>query len=343
MSPTSTVSTANPAAAPSRIIIASRESRLAMWQARHVQALLQQAWQGASVDILGMTTEGDRVLDRALWAIGGKGQFIKELEVALDQGRADLAVHSLKDVPVEMPEGFALCTFMQREDPRDAFVSSRYASIDELPQGAVVGTSSLRREAQLRERRPDLRIKTLRGNLDTRLRKLDDGEYDAIILAAAGLKRLGMIERIRAIIPQDQMLPAVGQGILGIEIKADRADALNWVQVLSDAKTTREALAERAVSVGLGGNCHLPLAAYCEHRPEDGRLWLRALVAAPDGAQVLRADAVGDDPTALGLLVAEQLRSRGAEALLQMAPAHKEAQKAALAAAQQSADPSAKA
>ena len=240
--------------------IATRESRLAMWQAEHVKALLQQ--QGHTVHLLGMTTKGDQILDRSLSKVGGKGLFVKELEVALELGQADLAVHSLKDVPMELPEGFSLACVMEREDPRDAWVSSRYASVDALPQGAVVGTSSLRRVALLRALRPDLKVEPLRGNLDTRLKKLDDGHYDGIVLAAAGLKRLGLGERIRAVFDPEQMLPAAGQGALGIEVRSSRADVIEALQSLVHAPTLLAVSAERAVSRVMGGSCSMPLAAY---------------------------------------------------------------------------------
>lgn len=244
----------------SKFTIATRESRLAMWQAEHVQALLREM--GHPVDLLGMTTLGDQILDRALSKVGGKGLFVKELETAIDDGRADLAVHSLKDVPMQLPEGFALACVMEREDPRDAFVSNRYASLEALPQGAVVGTSSLRRMALLRALRPDLKIEPLRGNLDTRLRKLDDGLYDAIVLAAAGLKRLGLVQRIKAIFEPEVMLPAAGQGALGIEVRADRADVIAALAPLVHQQTWLAVAAERAVSRAMGGSCSMPLAAY---------------------------------------------------------------------------------
>jgi len=240
--------------------IATRESRLAMWQAEHVQALLK--GMGHQVDLLGMTTQGDQILDRALSQVGGKGLFVKELEVALEEKRADLAVHSLKDVPMELPEGFSLACVMEREDPRDAFVSNNYANLDALPQGAVVGTSSLRRVALLRAVRPDLKIEALRGNLDTRLRKLDDGLYDAIVLAAAGLKRLGLAERIRAVFDTRVMLPAAGQGALGIETRSDRADVMQALSPLVHPTSWLAVAAERAVSRAMGGSCSMPLAAY---------------------------------------------------------------------------------
>ena len=220
---------------PLTLVIATRESRLALWQAEHVQALLRA--RGHTVSLLGMTTQGDQILDRSLSKVGGKGLFVKELEVALEEGRAHIAVHSLKDVPMELPEGFALACVMEREDPRDAFVSPRYASLDALPQGAVVGTSSLRRQVLLQALRPDLRIEPLRGNLDTRLRKLDEGNYDAIVLAAAGLKRLGLQERIRTEFATTDMLPAAGQGALGIEIRSDRQDLMDALAPLAHQDT----------------------------------------------------------------------------------------------------------
>ncbi len=231
-----------------------------MWQAEHVQALL--SGRGHQVTLLGMTTLGDQILDRALSQVGGKGLFVKELEVALEQRRADLAVHSLKDVPMELPEGFSLACVMAREDPRDAFVSNHYANLDALPQGAVVGTSSLRRMALLRALRPDLRIEPLRGNLDTRLRKLDEGLYDAIVLAAAGLKRLGLEARIRAVFEPSVMLPAAGQGALGIEVRTDRLDVVAALAPLAHHTTWLAVAAERAVSRAMGGSCSMPLAAY---------------------------------------------------------------------------------
>jgi len=244
----------------SSLTIATRESRLAMWQAEHVQSLLR--GMGHDVSLLGMTTQGDQILDRALSQVGGKGLFVKELEVALELGKADLAVHSLKDVPMELPEGFALACVMEREDPRDAFVSNTYDNLQVLPQGAVVGTSSLRRVALLRALRPDLKIDALRGNLDTRLRKLDEGQYDAIVLAAAGLKRLGLSQRIRAIFDPSQMLPAAGQGALGIEVRSQRSDVVKALSPLVHQTTWLAVAAERAVSKAMGGSCSMPLAAY---------------------------------------------------------------------------------
>lgn len=307
------------AAGPARLVIASRQSRLAMWQAEHVQARLRALHPDCDVSILPMSTRGDEILDRSLQEIGGKGLFTKELEVALADGRADLAVHSLKDVPMELPEGFELAAILKREDPRDAFVSPRHASLADLPVGARVGTSSLRRAAQLHAAQPSLHILPLRGNLDTRLGKLDRGEYDAIVLAAAGLKRLGLASRIRALIAPDHSLPAAGQGALGIEVLAERADVSAWLAPLADASTTLEVAAERAVSRALGGSCRVPLAAYCT--TEGGQLRLRALVASRDGARIARAQAeraCADraQAEALGEAVTRRLREQDAETIL---------------------------
>ncbi|MGE5337695.1 MAG: hydroxymethylbilane synthase, partial [Gemmatimonadota bacterium] len=257
-------------------IIATRQSPLALWQAKHVQARLRELHSNARVDLLGMTTRGDEILDRALSKVGGKGLFIKELEVALLEGRAHLAVHSLKDVPMELAPEFRLAAVMEREDPRDCFVSPRFASLDDLPRGAKVGTSSLRRELMLRARYPYLDIQPVRGNVGTRLAKLDRGDFDALLMAAAGLKRLGLASRIRQILPTSTFLPAPGQGALGIEIVAGNAEAAAAVAPLEHAATRAVAMAERAVSRGLGGSCEVPLAAYAEI--ESGRLRLRALV-----------------------------------------------------------------
>ncbi len=295
-------------------MIATRESRLALWQAEHVKALLVQ--RGHNVTLLGMTTKGDQILDRSLSKVGGKGLFVKELEVALEEGRADIAVHSLKDVPMELPEGFALACVMEREDPRDALVSNRFASLAELPQGAVVGTSSLRRVVLLRSLRPDLKIEPLRGNLDTRLRKLDDGNYDAIVLAAAGLKRLGLGERIRDTFEPAQMLPAAGQGALGIEVRADRTDLMESLAPLSHQSTWLAVAAERAVSRAMGGSCSMPLAAFATYSGE--YLQLNAAWGDPDTATPLvrarSAAAVADlaAAAALGTDVAHRLRAAGA-------------------------------
>jgi len=287
-----------------------------MWQAEHVRARLAQLYPQCSVEILGMTTQGDRILDRALSKIGGKGLFVKELEVAMSERRADLAVHSLKDVPMELPEGFALAAVLEREDPRDAFVSNDYASLDALPDGAVVGTSSLRRQALVAARYPNLVVKPLRGNLDTRLGKLDRGEYAAIILAAAGLKRLGLQERIRALIEPEQSLPAAGQGAMAIEILAERADLLEALAPLNDVPTEQAVSAERTVSRIFGGSCQIPLAAFAQ--VNGASMTLRAMVATPDGKRIAGAEASGssDQPEELGQQVAHALRERGAEDIL---------------------------
>ena len=298
----------------SKLVIATRESRLALWQAEHVKALLEQ--RGHQVSLLGMTTKGDQILDRSLSKVGGKGLFVKELEVALEEGHADLAVHSLKDVPMDLPGGFALACVMEREDPRDAFVSNRYGALADLPQGAVVGTSSLRRVVLLRSLRPDLRIEPLRGNLYTRLRKLDDGNYDGIVLAAAGLKRLGLGQRIRNIFEPEQMLPAAGQGALGIEVRANRSDLLEILSPLAHQATWLAVSAERAVSRAMGGSCSMPLAAFATFSGE--YLQLRAAWGDPDSAAALvraqSASAAADLGRAaeLGAQVAAQLRAAGA-------------------------------
>jgi hydroxymethylbilane synthase len=303
--------------APSRIIIASRESRLAMWQAVHVQGRLAGLNPGVEVIILGMTTRGDQILDRPLAEIGGKGLFIKELEVAMEEGRAHLAVHSMKDVPMVMPEGFVLAAISARENPRDAFVSNRYAGLDELPAGAVVGTSSLRREAILRAKFPQLVIRSLRGNLDTRLRKLDAGDYDAIILAAAGLIRLGLENRIKSVLTSEQSLPAPGQGALGIELVAGDAAMAAIVAPLNDEETAHCVKAERAFSRALGGSCQVPLGGYAVF--DGDQLWLRGFVATADGQEMVSGELRGDpaDDEALGRQLAEQLRAQGAAAILE--------------------------
>lgn len=316
----SQLATTPAAQAPTKLVIASRESRLALWQAEHVRAALQKYYPACDVSILGMTTRGDQILDRSLAKVGGKGLFVKELEVALAEGRADLAVHSLKDVPMELPDGFALSTIMEREDPRDAFVSNDYADLASLPAGAVVGTSSLRREASLRVRFPHLVIQPLRGNLDTRLAKLDRGDYAAIILAAAGLKRLGLASRIRSTIAQEESLPAAGQGALGIEIRADRHDVQAWLAPLHHAPTALAVTAERAVSRILGGSCQVPLAAFAQWT-DAGALRLRTFVALPDGSRKLAAEDEATpttlgDADALGVRVAQQMLDGGAREIL---------------------------
>ena len=305
---------------PTRLVIASRESRLAMWQAEHVQACLKNLYPNCEVIILGMTTKGDQILDRALSKVGGKGLFVKELETALEDGRADLAVHSLKDVPMVMPEGFDLSCIMVREDARDALVSNQYASLAELPAGAVVGTSSLRREAIIRSQYPHLQVEPLRGNLDTRMAKLDRGEYQAIILAAAGLKRLGMGSRIKALLPYDPNTPAAGQGALGIETLSARSDVKAWLAPLNDLPTALAVTAERAVSRKLGGSCEVPLAAHAQWQsPQE--LTMRSYVASTDGRQIClasgsRAISNYQEAEAFGLAIADDLIAKGAAALL---------------------------
>jgi hydroxymethylbilane synthase len=301
-------------------IIATRESRLALWQAHHVRDLLQQRF-GLQVQLLGMTTRGDQILDRALSKVGGKGLFVKELEAALEDGRAHLAVHSLKDVPMDLPPGFALAAVLEREDPRDAWVSNRYASLAELPQGAVVGTSSLRRVVQLLAVRPDLQIEPLRGNLDTRLRKLDEGGFDAIVLAAAGLMRLGLAERIRARFEPAQMIPAAGQGALGIEVREDATELRAQLAQMIHWPTLLAVEAERAVSRGLGGSCSMPLAAHAVWA--DGQLVLDAALGDVNTltrpllqARVAGAPADVAAARALGEQAVAALRTQGAAGYL---------------------------
>jgi hydroxymethylbilane synthase len=301
---------------PTKLIIASRESRLAMWQAEHVRDRLAALYPTCEIEILGMTTRGDQILDRALSKVGGKGLFVKELEVAMAEGRADIAVHSLKDVPMDLPEGFSLAAILEREDPRDAFVSNDYSSLDELPEGAIVGTSSLRRQALIAARFPHLVIHPLRGNLDTRLRKLDQGEYAAIILAAAGLKRLGLPERIRAFLPSEQSLPAAGQGAMAIEIASNRPELMEWLAPLDHLPTSQAVSAERSVSKAFGGSCQIPLAAFAT--VSDGNMFLRAMVATPDGLRVASAEVHGkaDAYMELGSQVVLALAAQDAESIL---------------------------
>ncbi len=301
---------------PSRLVIASRESALAIWQAEHIRDRLRALYPQTEVEILGMTTQGDQILDVTLSKIGGKGLFVKELETALENGSADIAVHSLKDVPMHLPSGFALACIAEREDPRDAFVSNDFDDLQALPAGSVVGTSSLRRESQLRARFPHLKIEPLRGNVQTRLRKLDEGQYAAIILAAAGLKRLGLGQRIRAILSSEDSLPAVGQGALGIETRADRADLKALLAPLHHADTATCVLAERAMSRALAGSCQVPLGGFAEM--QNGTLRLRGFVATPDGSRLLRAEmsTAAGDPEALGDAVAQNLLRQGAGEIL---------------------------
>ena len=305
------------------LLIATRESRLALWQAEHVRALLGQ--RGMRVELLGMTTRGDQILDRALSKIGGKGLFVKELETALEEGRAHLAVHSLKDVPMDMPPGFVLAAVMEREDPRDAFVSNHHRSLRELPQGARVGTSSLRRVVQLLAARPDLVIEPLRGNLDTRLRKLDEGQYDAIVLAAAGLMRLGLESRIRARFEPSEMLPAAGQGALGLEVREDATALRETLAALAHGPTWLAVEAERAVSRGLGGSCSMPLAAHAVWQGQDlvlkavlgdGMDPTRTLLSTSETARVKDAG----DALRLGARAVAALTAAGADTYLPAPP-----------------------
>ena len=303
-----------------KLVIATRRSRLALWQAQHIAERLQSAHAGLRVELLPMSTRGDELIDRRLDEAGGKGLFVKELENAMADGRADLAVHSMKDVPAELPPGFMLAAIGEREDPRDALVSSQYQTLAQMPNGATVGTSSLRRQAQIVERHPGLEVRLLRGNVDTRLAKLDRGEYDAIVLAAAGLTRLGLQARIKARLDAEEMLPAPGQGALGVECLAARAEVLALLAPLADAATAACVRAERTVSRVLGGSCTLPLAAFAEmaQNRAGNRLRLRALVASSDGKRVIRSELNGDvaDPEALGNQVAQDLRRQGADAIL---------------------------
>ena len=300
-----------------KLVIASRESVLAMWQAKHIQSRLQQLYPEMEISILGMTTQGDQILDKTLSKIGGKGLFVKELEQALLDGRADLAVHSIKDVPMQLPEAFALTVITEREDPSDAFVFNQYQSLAEMPAGAVVGTSSLRREAQVRARYPQLEVKPLRGNVQTRLRKLDEGQYDGILLATSGLKRLELEGRIRTTLVPQESLPAAGQGALGIETLANALEIQALLAPLNDAQTAACVTAERALARALNGSCQVPLAAYATE--ENGVLTLNGLVAHPDGSVVLTAQAQAPVAYAdgLGRAVAKKLADDGAHALIQ--------------------------
>ncbi len=299
-----------------KITIATRQSALALWQAEHIKARLEQLYPGLQVELLGMTTQGDKILDVPLAKIGGKGLFVKELEQALLDGRADIAVHSMKDVPMEFPEGLGLAVVCERETPTDAFVSNQYASLAELPAGAVVGTSSLRRQSQLAARRPDLKIEGLRGNVNTRLAKLDAGQYDAIILATSGLKRLGFQDRIRAEIPAEESLPAVGQGALGIECRMDDVELLKMLEPLSHAPSEACVRAERAMNRRLQGGCQVPIAGYAILAGD--QLQLRGLVGSIDGREIIRGEVSGPvaEAEALGVSLADDLLSRGADRIL---------------------------
>ncbi|KQB02434.1 hydroxymethylbilane synthase [Vibrio metoecus] len=298
------------------IRIATRQSPLALWQANYVKDALMAAHPGLQVELVTMVTRGDVILDTPLAKVGGKGLFVKELEVAMLEGRADLAVHSMKDVPVDFPEGLGLITICEREDPRDAFVSNTYAKIDDLPSGAVVGTCSLRRQCQLKSARPDLVIKELRGNVGTRLSKLDAGEYDAIILAAAGLKRLGLESRIRNFIEPEQSLPAVGQGAVGIECRLDDQRVRELLAPLNHTDTADRVRCERAMNLTLQGGCQVPIGSYA--LLEGDHIWLRALVGEPDGSQIVRGEIRGPRSEAeqLGITLAEQLLEQGAKEIL---------------------------
>ena len=304
---------------PKKLIIATRQSALALWQAEHVRDRLRAFYPACEIELLGLTTQGDRRLDQPLADIGGKGLFIKELEQAMAEGRADLAAHSLKDVPMDVPPGFALAAILGREDPRDALVSNAQRTLASLPAGSVVGTSSLRREAQLRERYPQLKVEPLRGNVNTRLHRLDQGNQAAIILAVAGLKRLGFADRITAILEPEDSLPAVGQGAIALECRSDRPDVIAALAALADVDTTLATAAERAFGRTLAGSCRTPLAAYAIRR--DREFWLRGLVASRDGRSVLRGKraavvATVHDAEALGEALGEELLARGAAAIL---------------------------
>ncbi|WP_455426193.1 hydroxymethylbilane synthase [Dryocola sp. LX212] len=296
--------------------IATRQSPLALWQAQYVKQRLEANHPQLTVELVPMVTRGDVILDTPLAKVGGKGLFVKELELALLEGRADIAVHSMKDVPVEFPEGLGLVTICERDDPRDAFVSNQYASLDDLPQGSVVGTSSLRRQCQLAERRPDLIIRSLRGNVGTRLSKLDSGEYDAIILAVAGLNRLGLQSRIRSAMPAEISLPAVGQGAVGIECRLADDCTRALLAPLNHEETAIRVSAERAMNMRLEGGCQVPIGSYAELK--DGELWLRALVGAPDGSFMVRGERRGkaEDAVPMGINLAEELLNNGAREVL---------------------------
>jgi len=299
-----------------RIVIATRQSPLALWQAEHVQRRLKEAHPGLEVELLKMTTQGDKILDTPLAKIGGKGLFVKELEQGLLDGRADIAVHSMKDVPVELPDGLHLPVILDREDPRDAFVSNQYDSFEALPQGAKLGTSSLRRQCQLSALRPDLEVISLRGNVGTRLKKLDDGEYDAIILAAAGLMRLELTERITARIATDTCLPAIGQGAVGIECRSDDPRVNEIINVLNDESTHLRVTAERALNHRLEGGCQVPIGGHAEI--DGNKLRLRALVGSPDGSEMVRGEVNGTlaEAEKIGVELADDLLSRGADRIL---------------------------
>ncbi|MCX7085043.1 MAG: hydroxymethylbilane synthase [Methylococcales bacterium] len=298
------------------IRIATRQSPLALWQAEHVAALLTETFPEVTAQLVKMVTRGDKILDAPLAKVGGKGLFVKELEEGMLSGDADIAVHSMKDVPIEFPEGLHLAAILEREDPTDAFVSNRFASLADLPANARIGTSSLRRECQLKERFPDAEVIPLRGNVNTRLAKLDAGDYDAIILASAGLKRLGMAERITQSLPVDVSLPAVGQGAIGIECRVDDAEINQMLQALNDKTTGLCVAAERAMNTRLNGGCQVPIAGFAVL--ENGHVFMRGLVGSPDGSVLYRAEKTGTEAEVetLGRLIAEDLLAQGADKIL---------------------------
>jgi len=302
--------------ADSKLRIATRKSPLALWQANHVRDALMARNPGLDVELFTMTTQGDKILDTPLAKVGGKGLFVKELELGILEGRADLAVHSMKDVPVEFPEGLGLAAILEREDPRDVLISNTFSSIDTLPEGARVGTSSLRRQCQLRAGRPDLEVLDLRGNVNTRLAKLDNGDYDAILLAAAGVKRMGWEDRITELLPPEQFLPAIGQGAIGIEIRVADERVSRVVKALNDEQTATRIRAERALNERLQGGCQVPIAGYSEI--SHGVMVLRALVGRPDGTELVQGVISGkpEDGGELGQVLADDLLSRGAKQIL---------------------------
>lgn len=301
-----------------KLRIATRKSQLAMWQAEYVRDRLMAAHDGLEVELVALSTKGDKILDTPLSKIGGKGLFVKELEDAMLDGRADIAVHSMKDVPMHFPEGLGLSVILEGADPTDAFVSNHYASMDELPEGARIGTASLRRGLQMREARPDLQILNLRGNVQTRLGKLDDGEFDAIILATSGLKRLGLDARVAQALPPEVCLPACGQGALGIECRLHDPELIALLAPLDDADTATRVRAERAMNTRLEGGCQVPIAGHAVLDIDNETLWLRGLVGNPEGTEVLRAEGRGSmyEPEALGIRIAEELLDQGAGDIL---------------------------
>ena len=299
-----------------KIIIATRNSPLALWQAEYAASLIEKTFPSVKTELLPMTTKGDRILDVTLNKIGGKGLFLKELEQAMKEGEADIAVHSMKDVPADMPEGFEICCVFKRHDASDAFVSNHYSSLDDLPQNSVVGTSSLRRQSQLLAIRPDLKVKPLRGNVQTRLRKLDEGEYDAIILATAGLERMNLDNRIKSKLKPNDWLPAVGQGAVGVECLSDRQDLKDLLSQLNHAETSECVNAERTMNQILNGSCSVAIGAYAQRK--DDKLTMEAIVCAPDGTQTIRQKAESDNSQDLGRNVGRQLLADGAQAILDL-------------------------